>query len=55
MELTAAEVWTRVLSAARASLPEQSYRTWLAGSSAIALTDDELLWLLQAQATQAVG
>ncbi len=43
MELTAAEVWTRVLSAARASLPEQSYRTWLAGSSAIALTDDELL------------
>ncbi|GMR14016.1 MAG: chromosomal replication initiator protein DnaA [Gemmatimonadota bacterium] len=43
MELTAAEVWTRVLSAARASLPEQSYRTWLAGSSAIALTDEELL------------
>ena len=43
MELSAAEVWTRVLSAARASLPEQSYRTWLAGSSAIALTEDELL------------
>ena len=43
MELTAAELWSRVLSAARASLPEQSYRTWLAGSSAVALTDEELL------------
>jgi len=43
MELTAAELWTRVLVSARAGIPEQSYRTWLSGTSASALTDTELL------------
>ena len=43
MELTAADLWTRVLESARAGIPEQSYRTWLSGTSASALTDAELL------------
>ena len=43
MELTAADLWTRVLESARAGIPEQSYRTWLSGTSASALTDTELL------------
>jgi chromosomal replication initiator protein len=43
MELTATDLWTRVLESARAGIPEQSYRTWLSGTSASALTDGELL------------
>jgi chromosomal replication initiator protein len=43
MELTAADLWTRVLESARAGLPEQTYRTWLSGTSASTLTDGELL------------
>ena len=43
MELTATDLWTRVLESARAGIPEQSYRTWLSGTSASALTDAELL------------
>ena len=29
MEHTAGEVWSRILEAAKAALPEQAYRTWL--------------------------
>src|SRR5688572_6879940 len=43
MELTATDLWTRVLESARAGLPEQSYRTWLSGTAASTLTDSELL------------
>src|SRR5688572_8514716 len=43
MELTATDLWTRVLESARAGLPEQSYRTWLSGPAASTLTDSELL------------
>lgn len=43
MELTATDLWARVLESARAGIPEQSYRTWLSGTSASALTDAELL------------
>jgi chromosomal replication initiator protein len=43
MELSATDLWTRVLDAARSALPEQTFRTWLAGSSAQALTEEELL------------
>jgi chromosomal replication initiator protein len=42
MELSANELWSRVLETARASLPDQSFRTWLAGSSALGLSEDEL-------------
>jgi chromosomal replication initiator protein len=42
MELSAAELWTRVLDSARANLPDQSFRTWLSGSRALALSEDEL-------------
>ncbi len=43
MELSAADLWTRVLDAARSAFPEQTFRTWLAGSSAVALSEEELL------------
>src|SRR5688500_8676544 len=43
MELTATDIWTRVLESARAGLPEQTYRTWLSGTSASTLTNNELL------------
>jgi chromosomal replication initiator protein len=43
MELTPTEVWSRVLDAARERMPEQSFRTWLNGSEAVGITDDELL------------
>ncbi len=43
MELTPADIWSRVLEAARAGMPEQSYRTWLSGTRAAGLTDDRLL------------
>ena len=43
MELTAADVWSRVLESARTGLPEQSYRTWLSGTTASTLTHAELL------------
>ena len=47
MELTAQEVWSRILEAARAGMPEQSFRTWLAGTEVLGLSEDELL--LEAQ------
>ncbi len=43
MELTAGELWTRILDAARPGLSEQSFETWLASSSAVALSDADLL------------
>ena len=43
MELTATDLWTRVLESARAGLPEQSFRTWLSGTAASTLTDSELV------------
>ena len=42
MELTASDLWNRVLESARAGVPDQSFRTWLSGTSASALTDSEL-------------
>jgi chromosomal replication initiator protein len=43
MELTAGEVWTSILTAARDALPEQTFRTWLASTEAVALSDDTLV------------
>ncbi|HEX8695629.1 MAG TPA: chromosomal replication initiator protein DnaA [Longimicrobium sp.] len=43
MELTAGEVWTRVLEGARAALPEQAFRTWLAPTEAVAISQDLLV------------
>jgi chromosomal replication initiator protein len=43
MELTAADVWSRILSEARATLPEQAYRTWLAPTEAVAISQDTLI------------
>ncbi|HEX6924007.1 MAG TPA: chromosomal replication initiator protein DnaA [Longimicrobiaceae bacterium] len=43
MELTAAEVWSQILDEARATLPEQAYRTWLAPTEAVAFSQDTLI------------
>jgi chromosomal replication initiator protein len=43
MELTAAEVWSSIIDAARELLPEQTFRTWLASTEAVALSDDTLV------------
>lgn len=43
MELTAAEVWSLILEEARATLPEQAYRTWLAPTEAVAVSNDTLI------------
>jgi len=43
MELSASDLWSRILDGARSSLPEQSFRTWLGGCVPVALTDSELL------------
>jgi chromosomal replication initiator protein len=43
MELTPSEVWDRVLEAARSGMPMQSFRTWLSGLRAAAITGDEIL------------
>ncbi len=43
MELTAPELWSRIQEVVRASVPEQGYRTWLAGTRAIGLSGDELI------------
>ena len=43
MELTASDLWSRILEAAQAGLPEQSFKTWFSGTQAIALTEDSLL------------
>jgi chromosomal replication initiator protein len=43
MELTATEVWSSIVSAAREVLPEQTFRTWLASTEAVTLSDDTLV------------
>jgi len=43
MEFTAEELWSRVLESARSQIQEQTYRTWLADTSAQSLTDTELV------------
>ncbi len=43
MELTPAEVWSRVLSLARERVTEQSFRTWLLGSEAVGASGDSFL------------
>ncbi len=43
MELTAPELWARIQEIAKSSLPPQSYRTWLSGTKAVALSTDELI------------
>jgi chromosomal replication initiator protein len=43
MEHTAGEVWSRILEAAKAALPEQAYRTWLAPTQAVAISQDLLV------------
>ena len=43
MELTAHEAWSKILESARAKLPEQSFRTWLAPTSAVALSSEVLV------------
>jgi len=42
MELTASELWSQILSSARTGLPEQTYRTWLEGTTATGLSGDRL-------------
>ena len=43
MEFTASELWSRVLASAKTRVPEQSFRTWLAGNQAVGLSEDELI------------
>ncbi|MEE9132400.1 MAG: DnaA N-terminal domain-containing protein, partial [Gemmatimonadota bacterium] len=43
MELTAEEAWSKILESARAKLPEQSFRTWLAPTSGVGLSSDMLV------------
>ncbi|MEN8143484.1 MAG: chromosomal replication initiator protein DnaA [Gemmatimonadota bacterium] len=43
MELTASEVWSSITDAAREILPEQTFRTWLAATEALSLSDDTLV------------
>jgi chromosomal replication initiator protein len=43
MELTATELWARIQESVRASVPEQGFRTWLAGPTAVGLSADELI------------
>ncbi|MFW6088127.1 MAG: chromosomal replication initiator protein DnaA [Gemmatimonadota bacterium] len=43
MELTASEAWTSITAAAREVLPEQTVRTWLASTEAVALDEDALV------------
>jgi chromosomal replication initiator protein len=42
MEFTASDLWSRILELAQTGLPEQSFRTWLAGTTAVALSEGEL-------------
>jgi chromosomal replication initiator protein len=43
MELTASEAWISITAAAREVLPEQTIRTWLASTEAVALDEDTLV------------
>ena len=43
MELTAADVWSRIREAMRDKVPEHAHSTWIASAHVSALTSDELL------------
>jgi chromosomal replication initiator protein len=43
MSLSAAEVWSRLLDRARQDLPEQTFRTWLEPTEALALENDTIV------------
>jgi chromosomal replication initiator protein len=43
MELTAGEIWSRILESAKTALPEQAFRTWLAPTQAVAISNDLLV------------
>jgi chromosomal replication initiator protein len=43
MEHTAAEIWSRILESAKGALPDQAYRTWLAPTQAVAVSNDLLV------------
>ena len=43
MELSAEEAWSRILEDARLKVPEQTFRTWLSPTHAIALTENTLI------------
>lgn len=43
MELTATEVWSRILEHAKSMLPDHLYRSWLAKTEPILLSDDQLV------------
>jgi chromosomal replication initiator protein len=43
MELTAGEIWSRILESAKTALPDQAFRTWLAPTQAIAVSNDLLV------------
>lgn len=43
MELTAAEVWTRIQLAVRDAVPDHAFSSWIEGVRAVALSNDELL------------
>jgi chromosomal replication initiator protein len=43
MELTAVELWDRIRTAVRDSIPDHAYSSWIGGVVALALTDDELV------------
>ena len=43
MELTTAELWSRIQEVVRGSVPEHSFNTWVASATAVASTEDELV------------
>jgi chromosomal replication initiator protein len=47
LELTAAELWSRIQDIVRASVPEHAFHTWIASAKVCASTSDELV--LEAQ------
>jgi chromosomal replication initiator protein len=47
MELTTAELWSRIQETVRDSVPEHSFHTWIASATAVASTSEELI--LEAQ------
>ena len=43
MELTAAELWSRIQEIVRGTVPEHAFHTWIATAKAVAATSDELV------------
>jgi chromosomal replication initiator protein len=43
MELSASEVWSKILDEAREALPAQAFRTWLAPTKSISISADTLI------------